>query len=206
MPAPRLLPSPPDTALVEIGIDAVDFGDFIQLDWQPAEGTRPVGYRIYRSRQKQTDFAVLVELSGTRTSYIDSSGIQLGIRYYYYLTALDDDQNESLPSDTLSYLLVEKASLLSNTLEPQPSFSWHVGAIPAEFYVLKLVEADTDRRIWVTRVKSSYSQSEQVKFNYDGTAAEETLRSGIPYRWRVDVIGPAANSGSESRWKSFVLQ
>ncbi|MDQ7052132.1 MAG: hypothetical protein Q9P14_04280 [candidate division KSB1 bacterium] len=206
LPAPKLLPSPPDTALVEIGIDAVEFGDFIQLDWEPAAGAKPAGYRIYRSEDVRTDFTMLVDLMGERTTYIDSSGIELGTRYYYFITALDDDRAESLPSDTLSYLLIEKASLLSNTNEPRPTFFWHVGAIPAEYYVLKLIEADTDRRIWVTRVKSSYSQSEQVKFNQDGTAAVDSLSVGVSYKWRVDIIGPASNSGSESPWKSFVLQ
>ncbi len=105
-------------------------------------------------------------------------GIELGTRYDYYITTLDDDRAESLPSDSLCYLLIEKVSLLSNTNEPRPTFSWHIGAISAERYVLKLIEADTDRRIWVTRVKSFYSQSKHVKLNQDGTAVVDSLLLG----------------------------
>ena len=203
--APILLPTPPDTALIEIGIDAVERGDFIQLDWKPADNEKPAAYFLYRRDKSQQTFARLIELSGNKTTYLDSSNIKTGQRYYYYLTAVNDDDIESEPSDTLSYLLVKKAFMLSNTLQPVPTFSWQVITHP-EFYVLKLLEADTDRKIWVTRVQSAYSQTEQVTYNSDSTAALDSLQSGIAYKWRIDIIGSSRNSGSESFWKQFVIQ
>ena len=65
---------------------------------------------------------MLVKLSGSVQSFIDSLNVQVGRRYYYYITALNDDEVESLPSDTLSYMLLEKAFLLSNTASPVPVF------------------------------------------------------------------------------------
>ena len=205
LPAPHLLPSPPDTALVEEGIDAVEFGDFIQLDWRPRGEARPFQYKIYRRSEKDQAFTMLVKLSGSVQSFIDSLNVQVGRRYYYYITALNDDEVESLPSDTLSYMLLEKAFLLSNTASPVPVFSWQVSTSP-ETFVLKLIEADTGEKVWVTQIKSSYSQMEQIVFNADGSSRIDSLRRNVTYKWRIDIVGPSMNSGSESQWKRFTIQ
>ncbi|RME00371.1 MAG: hypothetical protein D6814_03635 [Calditrichaeota bacterium] len=191
--------------MIEIGIDAVESGDYIQLDWQTSGTQKPENFRIYRREGKSEDFVQIAQVSGNKTTFLDSSGIKIGTRYYYYLTAVNDDDVESEASDTLSYLLVEKAFLLSNTLQPVPVFTWQVRTNP-EVYVLKLIEADTERKIWVTKVRSAYSQTEQVKYNIDGTALLDSLQTGVAYKWRIDIVGPAENSGSESSWKKFMLQ
>jgi hypothetical protein len=47
--------------------------------------------------------------------------------------------------------------------------------------------------------------SESVIYNWDGMAADRDLEAGVRYRWRVDIVGPANHSGSESRWHRFEL-
>ncbi len=206
LPAPILLPNPADTSLVEVGIDAVDFGDYIRLDWQAGDKQTPSEYNIYRRKDgDEPSFTLLGAVGGNQTSIIDSSGIAVGTRYYYYITAVDDDGLESEPSDTLDYQLIAKADVLNNTLAVQPVFSWRVEAVP-QFYVLKLVEAETDRKIWVAQIQSSFTTDEQVQFNKDGRATVDSLKKNFPYKWRVDIIGPSRNSGSESAWKRFSLQ
>ncbi len=206
LPRPVLLPTPPDTSLTEEGIDAVDIGDYIQLDWRPGDKQLPAEYKIYRKQDgEEQDFILLGAVGGNQTTVIDSSDIAVGMRYYYYVTAVDDDGLESEPSDTLDYMLIAKADFLNNTLTAQPEFSWQVEAVP-QFYILKLVEAETDTKIWVAQIQSSFRTDERVRFNADGRAAVDSLRKNVPYKWRVDIVGPSRNSGSESVWKRFVLQ
>lgn len=206
LPAPLLLPAPPDTALIEQGIDAVESGDFIQLDWRAGDEREPFRYRIYRGLSTDDEYTLIAEVGGKIETYIDSVGV-IGTRYYYYVTAKDEDEGESEPSDTLSYQLLAKPVLLANTSSVRPTFSWQVNGTPPQFYVLKLLETDTDKKIWVTWVQTSFGdQMEQVKYNFDSTAVRDSLRTGVSYKWRVDIVGPSANSGSESNWKRFVLQ
>lgn len=205
LPAPRLLQNPADTAMVEVGIDAVENSNAIQLDWQPGDDQKPAGYRLYRRDGQNGQFALVVSLSRNTTTYLDTTGVRTDTRYYYFLTAFNDDDKESTSSDTLSYTLLDKAFNLSNTLDTKPIFSWQINAFP-QFYVLKLVEADTDRKIWVVQVKSDFTPpGDQVRFNADGSAIVDSLGHNISYRWRIDVIGPSTNSGSESLWKRFSI-
>jgi hypothetical protein len=205
LPAPVLIQSPADTSLIEIGIDAVESGDFIRLDWQPGDKELPINYRIYRTEAIDSGFVLTAAVSGRATSYLDSLGIKIGTRYYYYITAVDDEDIESYPSDTLSYKLLEKPFLLANSFEPELMFSWQVRVNP-EFYVLKLIEADTEKKIWVSKFRTSYTQIEKVKFNFDGKAIVDSLQRGVAYKWRVDIIGASENSGSESPWKRLIIQ
>lgn len=205
LPAPVLIQSPADTSMIEIGIDAVESGDFIQIDWQSGDQQRPRSYRIYRTEAIDSGFVLAAEASGTVTSYLDSLGVRIGKRFFYYISAVDDEGIESFPSDTLSYKLLQKPSLLANSFEPELTFSWQVQVNP-EFYVLKLIEADSEKKIWVSKFRTAYTQIEKVKFNFDGKAVVDSLERGVAYKWRVDIIGPSENSGSESPWKRLIIQ
>jgi len=101
--------------------------------------------------------------------------------------------------------LLQKPFLLANSFEPELTFSWQVQVNP-EFYVLKLIEAESENKIWVSKFRTSYAQLEKVKFNFDGKAVIDSLQPGVAYKWRVDVVGASENSGSESAWKRLIIQ
>jgi len=202
--APLLLPSPPDTSQWEKGIDAFPEAEGIVLYWLSNQERDLAGYKVYRSTERRGTYRLIGTAEGADTSYKDYD-VEVRKRYFYYLRAFDREGRESPPSDTLDYMLVEKAFNLNNTLDPRPTFYWQVHYLPDQ-YVLKLFQTPGDRKIWISVVNTDYSgQSEQVVYNFDGRACEDSLQSGVVYRWRIDIIGPELNSGSESNWKYFIL-
>jgi len=202
---PRLIASPPDTAIDERGIDAIPERDAIQLDWA-AQGGGPLrGFKLYRSEERKTGYRLLANLSERDTTYTDVNNLELWRRYFYFMTSVDQDGRQSSPSDTLDYMLVDKAFNLFATPEVRPLFRWQVKSNPAQ-YVVKVFENDTDRKIWVSVVNSDYGDlDEEVRFNADGAAVVDSLQRGRTYKWRVDIIGPESNSGSESAWKRLTV-
>jgi len=202
-PPPTLLPPPDDLAVVEKGIDAVPEGDAIQLDWLPSDGQEVAGYRLYRRAGRTGAFLLLKSFRAQDTTFVDPSGIEVGTRYFYFMTAVDRAGREGSPSDTVDYMLVPKAFSLHCTATPTPIFRWHVHDYPAQ-YVLKLFDLNDGTKIWFSVVQSDYAdQDEEVPYNWDGTAAIPVLTAGRTYRWRVDVVGTERNSGSESAWNRF---
>jgi hypothetical protein len=129
-------------------------------------------------------------------------------RYFYVVVAMTDEGKEAAPSDTLSYLLLEKPVNVEVGEGTRPSFSWtDPNTPPLAFYYLRLMEKRTGRRIWTALVPSSYSGGrETVEYNVDGSALLSDLVAGVEYQIRIDVLGSEFNSGSESPWGSFEIQ
>ncbi|MBC7187691.1 MAG: hypothetical protein H5U38_11720 [Calditrichaeota bacterium] len=201
--APILLPPPDELAVVEKGIDAVPEADAIQLDWLAPEGEEVAGFRLYRRTGRSGPFLLLKSFKAQDSTYVDAAGIEIGTRYFYFMTAVDYSGRESAPSDTVDYMLVPKAFNLHCSAGLTPVFRWHVQDYPAQ-YVLKLFDLSDGSKVWFSLVPSSYQgQEEVVTYNWDGAAAAPALVSGRQYRWRVDVVGVERNSGSESAWSRF---
>ena len=55
-------------------------------------------YRLYRSENNLTTFSLLVEIS--QTEYVDRF-LNYDSTYYYYLSAIDNAGNESLPTNII---------------------------------------------------------------------------------------------------------
>jgi len=202
-PAPELVASPPDTALDEQGFDAVPDGNAIQVCWR----TRPeyTGYALFRRAETELSFRKVAEF-GAADSCAVNSGVEINIRYYYYLKAKDESNNWSPPSDTLDYELIAKVFNLFSNLSVSPvEFRWHLSGITPDLYILKLFDDETDERIWQCLVEPSYRTEEVVVFNNDGTAKVEEPAAGRRYRWRVDCRGTRPRSGSESAWARFSM-
>jgi hypothetical protein len=203
--APTLFGPPADMEEVERGIDAIPNYDGIQLDWHTENSEDIAEYIIYRRTAEESQYQRLTTVFSQDTTYIDLNDIEIGKRYYYFIVAVDYEDRESANSDTVDYMLVAKAFHLYNSLTPFPTFRWEISEYPAQ-YVLKLFDAQTSEKIWFSLVPSDYTnQDEQVDYNSDGTALIDSLSVGHTYMWRVDVVGTASNSGSESNWKQFTV-
>ena len=202
LPAPLLYASPPDTLLQERGIDAVPEGDALQLDWQ--RNSRYSGYLLYRRGEGDKGFVSLRQLNGRDSTFVDQDNLALNKRYYYYLVGLDEDNNKSESSETVDYMLVPKAYNLGISWSPEVIFFWNIPEVAPDQYLLKLFDDFTNELVWMSRVRSGYGDlREQVQYNWDKKAKPAGLVSGRRYRWRIDVIGSATRSGSESQWDRF---
>ena len=203
---PTLFGPPADMEEVERGIDAIPNYNGIQLDWHTEDSEDIAHYVIYRRTTDESQYQVLTTVHSQDTTYIDLNNIEVGKRYYYYIIAVDYEDRESAASDTVNYMLISKAFHLYNSLTSYPTFRWEVSEYPAQ-YVIKLFDAHTNEKVWFSLVPSDYTnQDEQVEYNSDGTALIDSLVQGQSYKWRVDIVGTASNSGSESNWKQFIVE
>ena len=73
----------------------------IDLTWNPNPELDLLGYLIYRSYARNGPYAQLDSLDSERRVYCDFTG-QNDQRFFYYLTALNNDYLVSIPSDTVS--------------------------------------------------------------------------------------------------------
>lgn len=63
------------------------------LSWNPSKSV-VVGYRVYRSSQSGTSYALLTSTLVPGTSFVDSK-VEKGQTYFYVVTAVDAESNES---------------------------------------------------------------------------------------------------------------
>ncbi len=198
---PILLPPPDDLAESERGIDAIPERDAIRLEWEKYPDPE-AELEVYRAEEAPGRFTRLARVSAQDTCYLDER-VAIGRRYWYFLAGRKEEKR-SLPSDTLSYKLLEKPFALSRTGGRAPVFRWQVKEAPVAF-VVKLFDEGADRKVWFCWVFPDFGAlAQEVRYNWDGTARMDSLISGRVYRWRVDVVAPEANAGAESQWQVFV--
>ncbi len=217
-----------DTTAMEPGIDAVPTPDNeinqIQIQWHKHPQIKDLErFNIYRSEEPLGDKnyhrigSVIVNTPGQPdTIYFDTQDLRLNVRYYYYVTAVNKDQLESVGSDTVSYKLIEKPVRLSLNANasvistPEMYFEWWIeSGITPDRYILRIerfYSKDVHFLAYITYVPTEYGLARQ---NY--TLNGDSLKSLFPngkYRWRVDCVGreDVAHQyfeGSESDWKIF---
>lgn len=216
--APVLQPKSADTAAVESGIDAVPEGDWIYLEWEPNPEEDLAGYFVYRSTDSLFGFdttgIVQVDQPFSDSSFVDKDpGVappenSSGDTLYYFVTAYDRSDNESQPSDTVHYQLVQKADNLSENGDLRtPTLKWHYP--PTNYYpeafLVKLYHDDTGDLLWLYRHPTPYGSEFEVDYNSDGTATLDSLMVSVKYRWRVDAVMIDSTAGSESHEKDFIV-
>lgn len=202
--APVILSSPPDTLLTERGIDAIPDKDAIQIQWE----LDPIfhGYKLYKKSQEEESFSLLAELGPSDSIFIDTKHIVLNVRYFYFVTGMDENGAWSEPSDTVNYMLIAKAFNLLVSLKEHILFHWQFYDYSPETYILKLFDAQDETPVWLSEIMPSYETlEEQAVYNWDGKARIRQLVPGKSYKWRIDIRGPNLNCGSESHWQKFVL-
>jgi hypothetical protein len=71
------------------------------LGWNPNSEPDLAGYRVYSSINAGGPFALQASVSGTTLGYLNTS-LTNGTTYYYYVTAFDNGNHESAPSNTVN--------------------------------------------------------------------------------------------------------
>ncbi len=102
-----LVPPPTPTGLTVL----VETGA-VRLVWDPVEATDLAGYKVYRIEGSGIPISsmskpLLLTPAPITTAYYRDTGVDLGISYYYEITAIDKNGNESAPAKT-DWVLVPK--------------------------------------------------------------------------------------------------
>jgi hypothetical protein len=212
----RMVPRSNDMAAIEVGIDAVPESNGIKLQWFNPRDRNLKKYSVYRRESMETYFKVIktVDLEtvfpGQDTVYVDDDpDLPLNRYNYYYVTATNKDNLEGPPSDTLKYLLLEKPQTFKpngETITGLPVFYWSFPAtVTPDSFILRIEEEYTNYLFYIAKFQSNYDQPEQ-SLDLAQVPNPPGFNSGQSYRWRIDSIGPdAETSGSESAWLIFYI-
>lgn len=196
---PRFILKSDDQANMEYGIDAIPEGDGIFLIWQNMNNNQVKWTKIYRRAEFENGFQFLTSVNEPESTFVDYD-LELEMRYYYYLKSVDKRRFDSLPSDTLSYMLLPKATNLNHSLDAIPTFVWHYPFVSPVGFLLRLEDVSSNEVVWMSLV-TSFDSIVEINYNWDNRAMLDSIPSGRSFRWRVDVLGPDLFSGSESVWK-----
>jgi hypothetical protein len=133
--------------------------------------------------------------------------------YYYYITAVNDEGTESMPSDTTWYRLVQKGRLTAplGTDLSDPGileFKWVFEETPLpNGYILRIEEDFSDVLVFVEWIEPLEDFDEQFR---NHALSREVLKqfvvSGLQYRWRIDSVQEdPLHVGAESNWGTFII-
>ena len=214
LPAPAkviMVPRSDDMAEVERGIDAVPESDGIQIQWYDLHDRNVKSYKIYRKNENETFYSLVKTIDletafpGSDTTYIDAAAdLKLNSYNYYCVIAVNKDDMEGQPSDTLRYKLLSKP-LTSNPngeISGMPKFYWSFPVVPDSF-ILRIEEDFTGRLHFIRKFRSNYD-NEYQELDLSQIENPPQFNSTLWYKWRIDIIGPEPqSSGAESDWLSF---
>ncbi|HID10567.1 MAG TPA: hypothetical protein EYP17_04615 [Candidatus Latescibacteria bacterium] len=131
------------------------------------------------------------------------------VRYRYFLKAVDQVGNQSLPSDTVDYRLLPKFVLQfpwGETEDRKPLFCFgHPGDPDIAYFRVVVEEMDGGKvwdSIWQDATPLFGEGMGRILYNFDGRALWDSLRLR-EYRWRGDAVGAEPRTGSKSRWMGF---
>jgi len=85
------------------GLVAIAGENFVSLSWNSNKETDLAGYRVWRGSDSEEEFTAMTELIAENV-YHDSK-VEKNQRYYYAITALDVNGNESQRSEAVSVVL-----------------------------------------------------------------------------------------------------
>ena len=213
-----MVPKNPDTSAVEQGIDAVPDYDGIQIQWYRLFDRSIDYFTIYRKGEDDRYFKKIAnrnidftQPSNLDTTFMDTIGVELYTDYSYYVTATNKDGKEGPPSDTVSYLLLQKVIIQypkgQFNFEVTPEFVWNMDQeYKPDYYILRIKKEIGDWLFFVAFVQSNYTnEPEIVDLNSFAPLDLDDFEAGIIYYWRVDCFGDEfpIPSGSESGWELF---
>jgi hypothetical protein len=191
-------PSPP--AGVDIAAENLDI-PIINVYWEQNPEPDISHYNVYRALNT-------VDLEDSTASFVTSltqeyykdSDVEIGIVYYYRITAVDKENWESSSSPIVSDRLLPDVELISpinfQSTTNIPTFNWKP-VDGAERYVLTLMTSRIGGEIWYTTANKN-----STGLLYTGSAS---LSDGSTYFWRVGAIS-RSEINSESEIGSFVVK
>jgi len=223
---------------IEKGIDVDNTGESrIVLMWYKNAEEDIAGYELFRAdtsklnKYKKITYLDIFHVLGSDTAYYDDS-ISNYVDYYYFLRAIDNSDNRSIPSDTITYRLIRSPDCIGpvdNLVGQNFTFEWMDRASNYEFsteYVLRLDWVDSSKTVWTARFTNvwyGYENEEPIPFDFFHCSENgpenliscnsqiTTLTPGI-YRWKVKAISEVNNTNNideasgESEWAYFEIQ
>jgi len=197
-----------DFTQLENGIDAVPDGDHIQVMWHVhPQASELKSFIVYKSTHRNglVNYNPVItfpieNISDIDTAFIDPN-VTIGQKNWYFVTAVNQDNIESLPSDTVSYKLLDKADHLitvPNIGSIAFNFQIPTSASPRLFILRIEEEIGSDWNLHHMEVWDDYSGLSISKIVSKDTLM---LKDNWLYQWRVDIIeGLETEEGSESSW------
>jgi hypothetical protein len=208
----------PDTAAVELGIDALPESDGIQVQWHKLYHPAVKYYHLWRKGEDDLVFRRIKVIDPERTSlggdttYIDTDSTLRTFKYFqYYVVAANKESQEGQPSDTVAYGLIEKAVLNSPNQNQSVTgdliFSWEFIGYPfPQEFIVTIEEDITKKLVYANIFWNENLSSSLYSLNLSEKEPGLKLTRGTTYRWRIDCIGEdAGKSGSESEWLRFII-
>jgi hypothetical protein len=188
----------------------------IRIEWevssnQAVSSTENLaGYKVYRSKSpEESDFQVIAAAS-EKDSYYEDTDVSIGTKYYYRVSAFNDNGNESDKSNTVDYTLLGKPALIepadqSVIKTTKPAFKW-LSVSGASAYTVLVHGSGADGTTWeeIWQSERVYPYQDLRRMYNDDGHASKLLENGGTYRWRVDCSG-GRSAGSQSRWWYFVV-
>jgi len=181
-----------------VSIDQKNIGT-IQLSWTApttdsngGELTGLFAFRVFRSRETSSSFALLTELPATRTSYQDTSVERL-TRYFYAVSAVDSSQNVGSRSAAVSVTTLGLA---------QPR---NVQATAGPHEIVIDWTANTEQELTGYEVlrftDPTQANPDKMVSTVRTTFVDSPLVAGISYIYRVRAVG---SGGISSELSGFV--
>ncbi len=194
----------------DIGSGAVPEINGIKIIWGRVPNVS--GYKIYRGEMKsgKVEFEFYYDVmsrAGVADTFFIDTNVEFRKRYFYFVRAYNRDNVEGEPSDTISFELYLKPSLISPGNNSQVNadtliFRWDDPNGGGDF-VIRVKNSQTGNLIWIYIYRSFGDFS--VRFNAD-SKAKENLFSGGQYKWRVDRVQFGQSAGSKSNWGVFYVK
>jgi fibronectin type 3 domain-containing protein len=91
------------------GLVAIAGENFVSLSWDANKETDLAGYRVWRRSEGEEEFSALTDELITENVYHDSN-VAKNQSYFYAITALDANGNESQRSEAISVVLGREGS------------------------------------------------------------------------------------------------
>ena len=219
---PEFVPQSPPDSVVETGIRQDPNTGGIILQWYRMPGV--LGYDIFRSdtidsKGNPMEFTLVLNVAQNSavndTSALDPS-VGVGLRYFYYVSAYSSEAVHSLPSDTISYELINRpVAVYPGGKTPTVNanglhFAWY-DATGGGYTVIRVrsISVVPFVTIWVSRRFQIFHSYPSLSFNFDSTATQQ-LVYGDSYEWRVERFNVDASGrpyeGSTSVWETFTVK
>lgn len=191
-------PPDPPTGFTVYGYNLTEGSPYIKLSWQSNTETDLSHYNIYKSDDPQIRVQPSCFLDSTKDEYFRDDSIEVGIKYYYKITAVDKEPWEGNASDRKSDLALPKSVLISpednENTGSIPTFKWKRVEEATRYKVIVQTDPESGE-IWAVIVSQS---SDSTVIQQYGT--DPQLESGETYYWKV-----AAYSSDNEKANSYSI-
>ncbi len=186
--------------------------DFVRLFWYANPEVDIVGYNVYRSFSRESDYSKLNDEPVADTSFVDTD-VTRGKVYYYHVKAVDDDNNESLISGIFTarpdipIVLQAEDAILNDGCRIRDHASGYNGT---GFVVFR----DDTGVLFFNHVNGRDGGEFRLLFRYSQRTASETLvgvlrvnkdrqlvrtyDTGATSQWRTDTLSITLDAGMDN--------